>query len=70
MSEVAVWGVIVGRRSHRQKKRKENLTLGSPFLSSHDILRYFNTRFYQVTYSDLLRRTPKYSGDLLLILFK
>ena len=31
MSEVAVWGVIVGRRSHRQKKRKENLTLGSPF---------------------------------------
>ena len=39
-------------------------------LSSHDILRYFNTRFYHVTYSDLLRRTPKYSGDLLLILFK
>ena len=39
-------------------------------VSSHDILRYFNTRFYQVTFSDLLRRTPKYSGDLLLILFK
>ena len=35
-------------------------------LSSHDILRYFNTRFYQVTYSDLLRHAPKYSGDLLL----
>ena len=36
-------------------------------LSSHDILKYFNTRFYQVTYSDLLRRAPNYSGDLLLI---
>ena len=39
-------------------------------LSSHDILDYTDTRFHQVTYSDLLRRALKYSEVLLLIIFK
>ena len=38
-------------------------------MSSHDILDYTNTRFYQVICSDLLRRAPKHSDVLLLILF-